>query len=366
MYPDRMPPITEYSQITGEWLTWTLTRNRALIGGRVQSIEVEKDLSNWSNIARIAIEYTPSSKGPKPERLFLKMVQTEEFGRSEVDYYSTDYIALPDAPIPRCYDADYAENPRRYHILMDDHSETHTGNYDRPPTLEYGLALADACAAMHSHWWGSDRLTASGHSLPNEWTIGKIDAAVSPGYTKMLDAIREDMGDQQARNAESMLACLQDALKTRAADASSLTLVHGDLNSSNILRPIEGDTPVYFVDRQPFDHSLTVWTGASDMAYIMALWWEIEKRRELEFPVLRRYYDALLVRGVRDYSWEDLIQDYKVGIAQAIYISAGWCAEMEDPEPMRWVWGRHSQRVMAAVDDLDILDVLSQRDPAGK
>ena len=116
---------------------------------------------------------------------------------------------------------------------------------------------------------------------------------------------------------------------------------------------------MYFVDRQPFDHSLTVWTGASDLAYIMTLWWETEKRRELEFPVLRRNCDAILARGVRDYSWEDLVRDYKLGIAQGIYISADWRAESGGPEPMRWVSGRHARRVMTAVDDLDILDSIS-------
>ena len=148
------------------------------------------------------------------------------------------------------------------------------------------------------------------------------------------------------------------ALTERAAHVSSLTLPHGDLNPSNILRPRRGDRPVYFVDRQPFDHSLLVWTGASDLAYMMVLWWQTELRRELEEPVLRRYHDAVLSRGVEGYAWEDLLRDYALGVAQATYIAAGWCAMPGDPQAMRWVWGRHARRVLAAAADLDVLDSL--------
>ncbi len=333
-------------------------RGHALSVGRVEALDIEESTTKWSNVARIKVRYTPSSRGEQPRKLFLKMVQAEEFGRSEVDYFARDYIELPDAPIPRCYDTDYAEDPRRYHILMDDLSETHSGDYDRPPTLEYGLALADACAVLHSHWWGADRLSAGGRSLPDESTIATAEATAQDGYATLLAAIQEDSGERAARTTEALLARLPVALKERTADASSQTLLHGDLNPSNILRPRVGDTPVYFVDRQPFDHSLTVWTGASDLAYMMVLWWETDARRELEDSVLRRYHDSLVARGVRDYSWGQLTCDYALGAAQSIYIAAGGCAELDEPESMRWVWGRHARRVLAAVDDLNILGAI--------
>jgi hypothetical protein len=91
---------------------------------------------------------------------------------------------------------------------------------------------------------------------------------------------------------------------------------------------------------------------------MMVLWWPTELRRELEQSVLRRYHDGLRARGVRGYAWEDLQRDYALGAAQALYIAAGWCAMPGDPQPMRWVWGRHAGRVLTAVAEQDVLSLL--------
>jgi hypothetical protein len=91
---------------------------------------------------------------------------------------------------------------------------------------------------------------------------------------------------------------------------------------------------------------------------MMVLWWPTELRREFEQPVLRRYHDCLHARGIRGYAWDDLQRDYALGAAQAIYIAAGWCATDSDPQPMRWVWGRHASRVLPAAGDLDVLSLL--------
>ena len=49
---------------------------------------------------------------------------------------------MPDAPLLRCYDARYSEELRRYHVLLDDVSETHVNASEKEPTLAYGLALS--------------------------------------------------------------------------------------------------------------------------------------------------------------------------------------------------------------------------------
>ncbi|NJN54148.1 MAG: hypothetical protein HC804_04945, partial [Anaerolineae bacterium] len=40
-------------------------------------------------------------------------------------------------------------------LLLEDVSATHTIACDRPPSLEYGLALAEAFAVLHGRWWGA-------------------------------------------------------------------------------------------------------------------------------------------------------------------------------------------------------------------
>ena len=47
---------------------------------------------------------------------------------------------------------------RRYHLLLDDLSASHTTATEKEPTIGYGLALAEALAILHAHWWGAARL----------------------------------------------------------------------------------------------------------------------------------------------------------------------------------------------------------------
>ena len=172
------------------------------------------------------------------ESFFLKMVRTEEFGPSEVNFYLKDYVALRDAPIPRCYDAAFSEDPRRYHILMADLSGTHSTVFERNVTEGYALALADACATLHAHWWGADRFQSGGHLLPDGSRVLAVDSAVRSGYPVLLKGVEVELGGQAAANVRGILDALPAALTARTFDTSSLTLIHGDLSPGNILAPL--------------------------------------------------------------------------------------------------------------------------------
>ena len=150
-------------QVTTEWLTSALAASGALTRGAVASCELGAGQGNWSSNARLNVKYTDGAQGSLPRRLFLKMVNTDlgdqSFDASEVMYYRRDYVDVADAPLLRCYDAQYAEALGRYHILLDDVSETHFTAAGKEPALDYGLALAEGLAALHAALVG---WTASG------------------------------------------------------------------------------------------------------------------------------------------------------------------------------------------------------------
>ena len=68
----------------------------------------------------------------------------QSFDASEVRYYRRDYVDVADAPLLRCYDALYSEELRRYHILLDDVSETHITASEKEPSLDMGWRLPRA------------------------------------------------------------------------------------------------------------------------------------------------------------------------------------------------------------------------------
>jgi hypothetical protein len=349
--------IISIDQVTTLWLSNTLTRSGALTRGAVASFDVVDGRGNWSSNARLAVSYTADAQGARPRRLFLKMVDTdlgdgEFFGPSEVDYYTRDYVDVPAAPLLRCYDAHYSEAQRRYHVLLDDVTETHVNASEKEPTLAYGLALAEGLAALHARWWGGERLAEAGAPMHSPGHIQSFVAIAEPGVDHILRRFSSQLQPHWPDTMRELFARHPQAMIERTGDPNGFTLVHGDTGEQNILAPRQGDRPVYIIDRQPFDWSLTTWLGAYDLAYAMVLDWPVELRRQWEMPVLERYHARLMANGVQGYSWQRLVDDYRLCVAMGVYVAVEYCRGGINE---RWIsaWLTMLQRSLLACDDLD-------------
>ncbi len=348
--------ITHIDEVTVEWLTAVLIQSGALTWGQVASFAVDIGQGNWSTNARLRLTYTPEARGALPQRLFLKLVNTdlgdgETFLPSEVAYYTRDYVDVPNAPLIPCYDAAYSDALQRYHVLLRDVSETHADSAEKEPTLAYGLALAEGLAAMHARWWGRG-LAEAGKKIHDAQHIQQFVDIAEPGMGHILNYASDELEPHWPNVMQALFARHPKSLIERAQDLNGFTIIHGDTGEYNIMVPRVGDAPIYLIDRQPFNWSLTVWLGAFDLAYAMVLDWEVETRRQYEIPVLKRYHEQLLQRGVTDYSWERLYDDYRLCVAICVYIATEYCRGGVNK---RWfhVWLRMLQRSLTACDDLN-------------
>jgi hypothetical protein len=352
------PIIRHLDDVTPAWLTTVLRDSHALTAGEVIGFDVDAGSGNWSSNARLRVHYDPEAQGPRPERLFLKMVNTdlgdgETFGPSEVDYYLRDYVDVPDAPLLRCYSGAYAAPIHRYHLLLDDVSETHVASIDRAPTLDYGLALASGFAALHARWWGAERLADAEAPIHDAAFIERFVAIAQPGAGHIIAGLGSQLEPHWADTLQALFAGHPQALIRRTADANGFTLIHGDAGENNILVPRDDQGRIYLIDRQPFDWSLTTWLAAYDLAYAMVLDWDSETRRRLEIPVLRHYHEQLLRRGVSGYSWEQLFDDYRLSVPMCLYVVTEYRRGglPESGQLPDWWWNM-LRRSMAACDDL--------------
>ncbi len=346
--------ITDAGQVTAAWLTETLRRSGALASGAVASVEVVAEKSTWSSSVRLRPTYTPDAAGSLPTALFLKLCNGEGFiGQSEVDYYTRDYVGLADAPLVTCYDAQYDPASGAYHILLDDLSATHQATWRVAPTLAHGQALARGLARLHAYRWTAEQRAAIGAALPDAPKLGRYVEVARAGLEPMLADVAGDIEPRWAATWRDVFDLHPPLMVERARSSVGVTVVHGDVNPGNILAPISGEGPVYLLDRQPFDWSLTVWLGASDLAYMMVSWWEPAARRALEMGVLREYHAELGRRGVRDYGWDQLVADYRLCVVQAIYVPTEWCSTEHGLGEMKWVWWPKLLRAMAAFEDWD-------------
>ena len=350
--------LTSADQITTEWLTAILKSSGALAEGSVLEFELSGGAGNWSSNAVLKLSYSDDSSGELPQSLFLKMVDTgasssdECFGESEVAYYIEDYVDVDEAPILRCYDAAFAHDLARYHLLLDDVSETHIEAARKTVNIEYGFALAEGLAVMHARWWGSKGLSDAGDQHHNPAHIQRFVEIAEPGAGHIIDAFSDELRPHWPDVIRSIYAKHPAAIIERNKDAQGFTLIHGDVGHNNVLVPIEGDQPMFLIDRQPFDWSLTTWLGVYDLDYAMVLDWEIDDRRRFEEPVLKRYLSKLTEHGVKDYTWNKLWSDYRLCVAMGVYIATEYCRGGINERRMP-VWLPMLQRSLTVCDDLN-------------
>lgn len=92
-----------------------------------------------------------------------------------------------------------------------------------------------------------------------------------------------------------------------------MTLVHGDAYFANYLCP-KGSSAgtTYLLDWQSYAFDI----GAYDLVNMCATFWTSQQRNEeqRELTILRRYHALLQSYNIRDYSWDDLLTDYKIGL----------------------------------------------------
>lgn len=356
--------ITSLEQLNPGWLTAALLDSGGLTSGSVEAFDSDTGVGNWSDNIILHLRYAQGSEGPMPPRLFLKMVDAEAsssdefFGISEVTYYTRDYVDVPDAPLVRCYSAAYSTEGRRYHLLLDDVSETHAEAASRTPTLEYGLALAEGLAAMHARWWGAQRLNEVGAPMHSAEHIRRFAAIAEPSAGHIIARFSADLAPHWPEVMENLFAQFPAALVERAEDDNGFTLIHGDVGHNNVLVPRDGHRPIYIIDRQPFNWSLTTWLGVYDLAYAMVLDWDVPTRRRLEMEILRHYHLHLRKYGVRGYTWEQLVSDYRLTAAMGAYIATEYCRGGINERRVS-VWLPMLKRALTVIDDLKCADLWS-------
>jgi hypothetical protein len=353
--------ISCVEQISAAWLTEALHASGALRTGKVAALEIEASSSAWSRIARVTPHYEPQATGELPSALLLKMCAGGQavFGNSEVLYYTRDYEGYDAAPLPRCYDAAYDQASQSYHLLLADLSATHHATWDLPKTLEHGCAVAESLARLHAHRWGDERLAEIGLHSAGAPELSRYFAHVQQGLQPLFEILGTDLDPKWRAALTDVFEQHPGAMRARSQNPVGFALVHGDANPGNILAPRQGLGPVYLIDRQPFDWSLQCWLSASDLAYMMVLFWEPAQRSEWQLEILRHYQATLRTLGI-ELSWDQLFVDYRLSVVQALESAVEWLVVPEDRTAKRWIWEPQLQRAMAAFFELSCGDLWSE------
>ncbi len=321
--------------VTPDWLTTALRQAGILREGVVQTAEQEKTGAFNSATSRLFLQYSADGTPDAPTRLILKRnIPAEwgvEAGAEEVKFYLL-VASLPDHPniIVPCYAAAYDEESGNSYLLLQDLSATHRPPVTRDqqirlvegiPPVEYISPVVETLAQLHAYWWEHPLLDTEQFSV-GYWsrTAERFEQYLQRRTTSWNRLIAQEEGwfpDDLRALYEQVLTHLPNHweryLEPRFRSKHHLTLIHGDAYFANFLCPAPPATgPTYLLDWQSPGFDI----GGYDLANLCATFWTPEQRHEgqREERMLRRYYATLQAHGVNQYTWEDLVTDYQLGL----------------------------------------------------
>ena len=213
--------------------------------------------------------------------------------------------------------------------------------------------LMSQIADLHATWWGwSEEETIAwvpafdgpvwamtAQTLPSLWPTYQQEEGhmLPPGMAEIIERTWEGLpwlGQQLSRGP--------------------MTLVHGDYRLDNMFFPEQEGDPITIIDWQLMSRG----RGPYDVAYFMSQSLNVEQRRETERALVKRYHDGLVAGGVRDYSFDDCFEDYRLAALWCVMYPVAMGGGMANSERAVQMAEEVSRRSFSTILDLDAVSVL--------
>ena len=160
-------PTPPHKVAEAAYLTTALQRCGVLDDGRVVSVEAEAPRNQLvSRIVRLQLGYEGAAKAA-PRSLILKMPLLGDRndrpfvqGASEVAIYAKVTPTMPAGLVPRCFDSDWQDETREWHLLLEDLTDTHeiATQWPLPPDEATCRRMVQTLACFHAAWWDDPRI----------------------------------------------------------------------------------------------------------------------------------------------------------------------------------------------------------------
>ncbi|BBZ51649.1 aminoglycoside phosphotransferase [Mycobacterium heidelbergense] len=308
--------------VTPEWLSAVLSDGRAPV--RVSAIDVVAIGTGQTGATfRVTAGYA-TDPGELPRTFVIKLPAQDDAVRdrvtigyrSECAFYTTvaDRVRVPS---PRCFYCEITEDARDYALLLADQAPAVQGDQIAGCGEREARLAVVALAGLHGpSWCDPFWLNVPGLAFP------RPDEASAKGLGDVAklsaEITLEKLGDRMsAEDRETLTAAMGKVAPWLFAERDRFALLHGDYRLDNLLfDPDRGGVSV--VDWQ----TLGVGLPARDLAYFTATSLDSRLRAAIEKDLVGEYHTALLGHGVTGYDRETCWRDYRLGMIQALLISA--------------------------------------------
>ena len=366
---DQRPEIPRQpDDYTPEWVTQALR-----FGGldvTVSSADrspIGEVVGLMSSTERLDVEY---SAGDGPGVMVLKRAADNEANRAvantyhlydrEVDFYR---VVAPNssAYTPRVYYSDLNENG--FVLLLEDLSAYQIGNQSHGATLEQAQSAMTWMGRQHAAFWNRTD-DPSLEFLPivySSYSSDALKAGIDYGWGPMVEIFSDCLPPHIIELKDRYIGSMDLIFKAMATPP--LTVIHGDMRLDNL-----------FFGRTPDQEELVAFDfqgalrgrAAQDLGYFMAGNLPIELRRAHERELITRWHDTLLEGGVQDYSFDDAWYEYRLGslYVWTLGVVIAGTLDVSNERAKEWI-SEMLRRMVASIDDLDLLGLLGELEAAG-
>ncbi|MEO8192920.1 MAG: aminoglycoside phosphotransferase family protein [Gemmatimonadales bacterium] len=343
------------SAVSPEVLSRLLHSSGALPAGTVTAIDIDREVETpVSRLAFVTATYSSDSPPGLPHQLVVKSPIVSSIlpdaGARELEFYRRLAPTIGSPPLARCLATVDAGNGAPETLVLQDLRATHDHPaWPLPPSRVQSERAVETLAHVHAEWWEAYSLGRTFGSLHSTESLTEMVQGIATHLPAFLDA----RGDAITADSRQILETVfSSSLKPwmRLVEFRALTVTHGDAHSWNFLFPRSGEGPAVLIDWQLWHIDV----GARDLAFMMALHWYPGRRRELEVPLLRLYHEVLLGRGVKGYSFDDLMLDYRLSVVRNLTFPIVLWSRGMNPE----AWFHRLECALAAYRDLDCAELL--------
>ena len=362
----RFPTMPD--EMTGEWLTQILRDADVIKDGRVDSFEA-KPIGGvkgaLGQLFRVNLTVEPVDT-LAPQTLIAKFAPADAewrmnfhhagFFEREVRFYRelAEEVTLS---VPDCYYSALNEETGEFVLLLEDLAPARNGDRLAGCSLaEAALAIGEA-ARFHAAWWDNPQ------RIQRHWTqspdVGNTFQVVQYLYQQSWPPFASRL----ASSLPNTIVAIGQRLEDQAIAVYEhlhrppQTLVHSDFMLDNFFfADVDGELSLTVIDWQ----LLSVGRGAVDVASLLGGNLSIDDRRTHEMNLLRTYHAVLLEHGVRDYSFAQCLDDYRLAmldgfVRMVISIGGDGLTDEQARAHREIIW----PRFCAAVLDLNVDELLS-------
>lgn len=355
----RIPTCAE--DVTPAWL------NEALRAGSGRDLPAVRSLRQQvignekgflSRTLRLELDWADAA-ADQPASLVIKMEpesgtfldaerNTRAFDR-EISFYREVAAQVP-MRLPRIYHMDSGDDGKV--ILMEDLSEYQCIDQVHGLRQDQVVATVRAAGAMHARFWNDA-------SLAQHAWLPLHDHFFEEGYSEHWPAFADQyelrigrealrLGERVSRN----LPWLEERIAARP-----VTLIHGDLRADNLLFGRDArQNEVIVLDWQLANRSL----ATIDLGRLMGGSEPAAERRGHQLEVCAAWHESLMRAGLTDYSFEEALADFRLGILYCLVIPLKAFA-LVGPNPggrtARLV-DAQAERMFASAMELEVAELL--------